>query len=238
MKHRWNTSHYEKYTKSLWRTDLHKLYHSESWAMYRTILKSNNCLDLGCGNGAMSKIVNKINKNCNYTGVDHQENLINIANKIFKPSKFIFQDVTDFVATNKKKYDAVMAWSVIKSFSNWKELIKLMIKTSKKYVVFDQRVTNYPGVHFDQKILKATYGKISGPLLSIDYKNLKKYLMQYKRNISRLEIMAYNSNWGKNVTFYKNYNTYVATILIEIKSIKTKNKKFELYEQVPESLIK
>ena len=131
-----------------------------------------------------------------------------------------------------------MAWSVIKSFSNWSERIKLRNKNSKKDVFFDQRVTNYPGVHFNEKILKATYGKISGPLLCIYYKNLKKNLMRYKKNISRLEIMAYNSNWGKNVTFYKNYNTYVATILIEIKSSKTKYKKFELYEQLPESLIK
>ena len=238
MKHRWNTHHYEKYTTSLWRTDLHKLYPSESWAMYRTILKSKTCLDLGCGNGAMSKIVRKINKNCNYTGVDHQENLIRKANKIFKPSKFIFEDLTNFVKTNKKKYDVVMAWSVIKSFSNWKEILDKMIKTSKKYVVFDQRVTDYPGVYFDDKILKATYGNLSGPLLSIDYKNLKKYLMQHKKNISRLEIMAYNSSWGKNVKFYKSYKTYVATVLIEIKSNKIKKNKFELYEQLPESLIK
>ena len=238
MKHRWNTRHYEKYTTSLWRIDLHKLYPSESWAMYRTILKSKTCLDLGCGNGAMSKIVSKINKNCNYTGVDHQENLIKKANKIFKPSKFIFKDVTNFVKTNKKKYDVVMAWSVVKSFLNWKELIDKMIITSKKYVVFDQRVTDYPGVHFNEKILKATYGNVSGPLLSIDYKSLKKYLMQHKKNISRLEIMAYNSNWGKNVKFYKSHKTYVATVLIEIKSNKTKKNKFELYEQLPESLIK
>jgi len=238
MKHRWNTRHYEKYTSTLWRTDLNKLYPSESWVMYRTILKSKTCLDLGCGNGAMSQIANKINKNCNYTGVDHQENLIKKANKIFKPSQFIFQDVSSFVRGNKKKFDTVMAWSVIKSFSNWKEIIDLMIKTSKKYVVFDQRITNYPGVHFDEKILKATYGNISGPLLSIDFKSLKKHLMRHKKNISRLEIMAYRSDWGKNVKFVKNHKTYVATILIELKSNIKKNKKFELYQQLPEDLRK
>ena len=59
MKHRWNTHHYEKYTTCLWRTDLHKLYPSESWAMYRTILKSKTCLDLGCGNGRDSYYLSK-----------------------------------------------------------------------------------------------------------------------------------------------------------------------------------
>ena len=238
MKHRWNTQHYEKYTSTLWRTELHKLYPSESWVMYRTISKSNSCLDLGCGNGAMAKIVNKINKNCTYTGVDHQENLIKKANIIFKPSKFIFEDVSSFIRINKRKFDTVMAWSVIKSFSNWKELIDLMIKSSKKYIIFDQRITNYPGIHFNQKILKATYGNISGPLLCIDYKNLKKELLKHKKKISRLEIMAYTSDWGKNVKFMKKEKTYVATIFIELKSDIKSKKKFELYQQLPDSLKK
>ena len=45
MKHRWNTSHFEKYTDFLNRTDLNKLYPSESWCLYRTLTKSKNVLD-------------------------------------------------------------------------------------------------------------------------------------------------------------------------------------------------
>ena len=74
--HRWNTQHFEKYTFALDRTDLNKLYPSEAWSLYRTISSSKNVLDLGCGNGAMSSICNKINKKIKYFGVDHQLNLI------------------------------------------------------------------------------------------------------------------------------------------------------------------
>ena len=79
--HRWNTQHFEKYTFALDRTDLNKLYPSEAWSLYRTISSSKNVLDLGCGNGAMSSICNKINKKIKYFGVDHQLNLIKKANE-------------------------------------------------------------------------------------------------------------------------------------------------------------
>ena len=35
--HRWNTNEYEKRTRELYRTELHKLYPSEAWALYRTL---------------------------------------------------------------------------------------------------------------------------------------------------------------------------------------------------------
>ena len=73
-----------------------------------------------------------------------------------------------------------MAWSVIKSFENWRQIIDFMIQSSKKYVVFDQRVTNFKGIYFDKKILQATYGNISGPLLCIDYKSLKNIFINIK----------------------------------------------------------
>ena len=76
VNHRWNTSEYENRVKQLNRTELHKLYPSESWALYRILPQCKNVLDLGCGNGAMAEITRKISPKTQYTGVDHQENLI------------------------------------------------------------------------------------------------------------------------------------------------------------------
>ena len=59
-----------------------------------------------------------------------------------------------------------------------------------------------------------------------------------EKSLSRLEIMAYRSDWGKNVKFKKKHKTYVATIFIELKSNKKNNRKFELYQQLPECLVK
>ena len=49
-----------------------------------------------------------------------------------------------------------------------------MVDSSKKYIVFDQRVANLKSTNFDTKILAANYGGIKGPLLCINYKNFKK----------------------------------------------------------------
>ncbi len=235
--HRWNTNHYERYTSELNREELYKLYPSESWALYRTVKDAQSIVDLGCGNGAMSSIIYKINKKAKYVGVDHQENLIKIANKKYKYANFIPGDVISFVKENKKKYDIVMAWSVIKSISKWKYLIKKMIEDSKRYVIFDQRVANVNFVSFDEKILHANYGGKTGPLLCINYKSLKKFLLQQKNELKKIELMAYDSQWGKNVKFSLKKPTFVTTVVLH-KKIK-KNDKFEgIYEQLPRNLEK
>lgn len=235
--HRWNTQHFEKYTSALDRTDLNKLYPSEAWSLYRTISSSKNVLDLGCGNGAMSSICNKINKKIKYFGVDHQLNLIKKANEKFNHSKFLSKDLTKYLNESSKKYDVVMAWSVIKSFKNWKFILKKMINKSKKFVIFDQRVANIKTISFDKKILSANYGGIKGPLLCINYKNLKKEILKHKNKFLKVEFMAYQSEWGKNVFFKnkKNINTFVVTVLIHLK--KNKSDKYQgIYEQLPLNL--
>ncbi len=237
--HRWNTRHFEDYTSFLDRTELNRLYPSESWCLYRTIVSSKNVLDLGCGNGAMSSITKKINKKTKYLVIDHQSNLIEKAKIRFVHSKFVSSDLTTFLKNNSKKFELVMAWSVIKSFKNWKFILKKMVESSKKYIVFDQRVANLKSTNFDTKILAANYGGIKGPLLCINYKNLKREILKHKRKFLKVEFMAYQSEWGKNIFFkYKNkVDTFVVTVVITLK--KNKRDKFlGIYEQTPLNLKK
>lgn len=239
LNHRWNTTHYEKYTSYLNRTDLNKLYPSEAWCLYRVLTKSKNVLDLGCGNGAMSSISKKINKRIKYYGIDHQKNLILKAKKTFSHSNFKDEDLTLFLKRQSKKFDTVMAWSVIKSFKNWRFILKKMIFLSRKYVIFDQRVANVNFISFDSKILSANYGGVEGPLLCINYNKLKNELLKFKKYFSKIELMAYQSEWGRNINFkYKGkINTFVVTVVIHLK--KKKGEKFEgVYEQLPLNLKK
>ena len=239
VKHRWNTNHYEKYTDLLNRTDLNKLYPSESWCLYRTLKKSKDVVDLGCGNGAMSSISRKIKNKIKYYGVDHQKNLIRRAKKKFIHSKFIDEDLKTFLKMNTKKFDTVMAWSVIKSFKNWRFIIKKMIESAKKYVIFDQRVANVNFTSFDTKILAANYDGVRGPLLCINYKTLKNELLKYTNKASMIELMAYQSEWGRNVDFKfrDKIQTFVVTIVIHLKNNK-RDKYKGIYEQLPLNLKK
>ena len=70
--HRWNTNVYEDRAKQLYRTELYKLYLQKP-ALYPTLAKCKNVLDLGCGNDSMSSITKKFPPKIKYTGVDHQE---------------------------------------------------------------------------------------------------------------------------------------------------------------------
>ena len=53
---RWDTDAYRQRIASLNRVELHQLYPSESWSLFRVIPGSVSVLDLGCGNGAKSAI--------------------------------------------------------------------------------------------------------------------------------------------------------------------------------------
>ena len=233
--HRWNTKEYENRTKELYRTDLYKLYPSESWALYRVLPKCMSVLDLGCGNGAMASISYKISNLCKYHGVDHQHNLIENAKKKFKYATFESSDLNEFLKKKKKKYDCVMSWSVIKSFKNWRQLINLMIEKAKKYVICDIRVANVDDEFFDENICWAEYQGKKGPIVVVNYNTFRKAITRLKNKLSRVEFIAYQSEWGKFVNFKEKFkpDTFLLTCVIHKKK---SNKEFEIFERLPDNL--
>lgn len=237
-KHRWNTKSFVNRTSKLNRENLEKLYPSESWALFRIVPKVNNVIDLGCGNGAMSDIVNKINKKCKYTGLDHQGYLIKKAKTIYRHSSFLDQDLKNFVDINKKNYDLVMMWSVIKSIKDWQDTISKSLNFTKKFLIFDIRVVKGKIEKFDEKILHARYGSRKGAQLVLGYKNIKQFLLK-QRKIKKIEIAGYKSDWGKNVIYnFKHKETFLITVVIHKNNNKPSNNKIDLYEQIPRELIK
>ena len=103
--HRWNTEIYEERAKELYRSELHKLYPSESWALYRILPDCKDVLDLGCGIGAMAKIVQQISPNTKYTGMDHQKNLIKKAQIEFPFANFSSGDLLEYIKKCKNYED-------------------------------------------------------------------------------------------------------------------------------------
>ena len=58
--------------------------------------------------------------------------------------------MTLIILSCHKKTDLVMAWSAIKSFENWRQIIDFMIQSSKNMLSLT-RVTNFKGIYFDKK---------------------------------------------------------------------------------------
>ncbi len=234
--HRWDTKEYEDRAKQLFRTELHKLYPSEAWALFPTLPECKNVLDLGCGNGAMSSISKKISPKIKYTGVDHQEKMINEAKIVFPHSEFYFKNLEKFLLTCGK-FDCLMSWSVLKSFENWKDLIGMMISKAERYVIFDLRVANTEKNYFDRDICWADYGGIKGPIMYLNYKTLKKSILEFKENLSDVKIVSYQSEWGKFVHLKKGLNpeTFLVTCILKKKN---NNKSFKIFERLPGNLLK
>ncbi len=237
VNHRWNTSEYENRVKQLNRTELHKLYPSESWALYRILPQCKNVLDLGCGNGAMAEITRKISPKTQYTGVDHQENLITKARDIFGFSNFEYSDLIEYLK-NSKRFDCIMSWSVIKSFKNWRQILELMIEKTNKFVICDIRVSNTDIEAFDNSVCYADYQGIKGPIVYISYPLFLSGILENKNKLDRVEIAGYESEWGKFVHLNENINTETFLIVTVLFKKNNLNKEFEIFERLPQNLLK
>ncbi|MAF95450.1 MAG: class I SAM-dependent methyltransferase [Nitrospinaceae bacterium] len=236
--HRWDTEEFEKRTKELYRTEIHKLYPSEAWCLYRIIPDCRTVLDLGCGNGAMAKIIQQISSTIEYTGVDHQEKLMNEAKELFPPATFHAADLMDFISTCSH-FDGVMSWSVIKSFQNWRELIGKMIFKAQKYVMFDIRVANVEKEIWDENVCWADYSGRKGPIIVLNYSIFKEGIMGFSDRLEKMEIAAYQSGFGKYVHFSgKEPEQFILSVVLKRKHGRAlnQNQPCSIYEQLPGNL--
>jgi len=236
--HRWNTDTYEKRTRELYRTELHKLYPSEAWALYRILPQCQDVLDLGCGNGAMAAISRQIAPHAHYTGVDHQARLMNEAKEAFPYASFVASDLGGFLPQSDV-FDCVMSWSVVKSFGNWRELIKQMLAHARRFVIFDLRVANTPQEAFDESVCYADYGGRRGPIVLCNYPALRDALLDIGRDCERIEIAGYQSEWGPYVHFQNiRPDTFLVTCVLHKGTDASTAERAgpELFERLPGNL--
>ena len=236
-KHRWNSPEFVKRTRELYRTELHKLYPSEAWALHRVMPNMDDVLDLGCGNGAMCAVIDQISPDTRYTGVDHQGELMTNAAVAFPSGNFVENDLEEYIF-NCKTFDCVMSWSVIKSFSNWRSLIEAMSIKARKRVIFDLRVANVETEIFDEKVCWAEYGGVRGAHVITNYAALKNTICKLKDTVKRAEIAVYESSFGSNVKFtIPEPVFFLATCVLHIRDDNASDlDEVEFYEQLPKAL--
>ena len=236
--HRWNTQEFESRVESLNRAQLHHLYPSESWCLYRILPNCADVIDLGCGNGAKAAIAHGISPQTQYTGVDHQANVIEKAKTMFPYADFFADDLEGFIK-QVKPVDCVMSWSVIKSFRNWREIIGLMLEKSQKFVICDIRVANTDREVFDENICWADYGGVKGPITLLNYLTFKKGLLAYEDQLDRIELVAYQSDWGSFVQIDGDESDFFLVTCVLTKKGTLGNagdSPCEIYEQLPQKL--
>jgi len=107
-------------------------------------------LEVGCSVGMFPRILPKLFKNIQYTGMDISAKSIEICKKHIE-SEFICQDFIKF--ESRKKYDFVYSFDVIDHVYDINSFISNIIKNTKKYAY----VNAYRGFHPELKKHKTTY---------------------------------------------------------------------------------
>jgi len=199
--------------------------------------KNKKILDVGCATGGMYNILRSKFGLVDYTGVDVDARCIKIAKARYPKAKFFSTDIFDS-KLKENFYDIVMLWGWSHMYPNWKELYSKLIKLSKKYIMFDNRI------------------KLSGTTITDLDLSYQYYYKSKKRNyyiihnlyelISFLQISPLNI---KNIYSYGYHmpgktsaklpisksEVLIGSFLLEKYSAKTKVNRYGL---LPESLLK
>ena len=101
---------------------------------YRSKGKINNYLDFACGTGRITQIIEKVAKNSN--GVDISPDMLAVAKKKCKKTKFVRQDITK--KPLKGKFDLITAWRFFLNAEN--KLRKDVLLSLRKNIAKDGKL--------------------------------------------------------------------------------------------------
>ncbi len=156
------------------RTKLIHLYDSEKNFFKNSVIKSHSFLDFGCGIGNFVNIINEIKKgNYQYTGLDSNKKLINIAKK--KYPKYNFRTIYNQKFSKNNKYDFVFSLGTLHHIKNWEQCIISLKKLTIKNLLFDVRLTEYKTINSINQFQKIVFNTKWDGKSKMRYITLNKY---------------------------------------------------------------
>ena len=204
------------------RNSIKDLYKSEKYFFLRKLKESNSFLDLGCAAGGFYKIIKRYKKSFSYFGFDVSPSLIKIAKKKYKNGNFYKYNGKKIKIL--KKVDMAYSFGTLHHVKNYFSLIRQMLSLSKKYVLFDIRLTkkktlidkrkSYQKIVINKKILsKINYNIINNN----DFiKTLNKITGKYK-------VSFYKYNHKVNKSVIKKYKKVDMTAVLIDKTVEIKS---------------
>ncbi len=122
------------------RVKFNQLYKGEKYLISNFIKNNDSVLDIGCGQGGLYEILKKKYKKIQYTGIDFNKNMIELAQSKFLNAKFYCFTKKDYFNFFKKKFDVVVIFGILHLNSDWERILLNASKVSKRAIIFDHRI--------------------------------------------------------------------------------------------------
>ena len=113
---------------------------SEKEMLKKINYKIRTILDFGCASGRFIEVLESRFKNFEYTGYDIVKEQIINAKSRYPKHKFFCKDIK--LIRYKEKFDLVNAAGIILHEPIFENIIDIMIKASKQYILFDVKFAN------------------------------------------------------------------------------------------------
>jgi ubiquinone/menaquinone biosynthesis C-methylase UbiE len=181
------------------RSTFNSLYKGEKYLISKYVKKNDTVLDIGCAQGGLFKILKKKFSNIDYTGLDFNKEMINLAKKKIDKKNFFLFKGKNYYSFFKKRFDVVIIFGILHLNTNWKSILINAYKVAKKKVLFDLRfasnqnsnLKNYLSLNFDNRSKK-----FSIPYLLVEKKETIKFFKDKFRN-STIDNYSYTGKPSK-----------------------------------------
>jgi trans-aconitate methyltransferase len=135
-----------------------------------------NFLDLGCGCGALAKVIQIDWPTIKYTGMDYAPEAIEIASKQWPFATFIEKNYKDLTPEEINRYDVVNACSLHNVLPNGDEALDFLLSLNPKYLILGKMLTTHDKSHFETY---RAYNRITTYKYFHNYEELHKKLFKY-----------------------------------------------------------
>jgi ubiquinone/menaquinone biosynthesis C-methylase UbiE len=135
----WSKPNAVKYFSSC-RNSIEEVYDSEKYFLTKVLKPGYFVLDIGCAAGGFYKVFKYLEPTISYTGVDISPEMIKKA-RILHPGLPFHVSRGNELPFNAQSFDVVFCSGALHMTLDWREVLKEGWRVTKKYFVFDVRLT-------------------------------------------------------------------------------------------------
>ena len=179
------------------RNSLKDLYPSEKYFLEGILQDVDLVLDVGCAAGGGFNFCREANESVKYTGIDISKKLIEIAGEKYKKGSFFHYDGHG-IPFKDNSFGLVYSFGVMHHLVHYENMIEQMINKSKRYILFDLRLSYNKTLNNPKKFFQKVYfeNKVENnfviPYIVININTFKNFIKDVFDDTNyRIEVFGY-----------------------------------------------